>query len=93
MINYPKYLPVKMELMDGIDIDTISELRLHKRRYVLSNIIFAQDREENSKEYTVSTKLNTVWYYCDNNNNVSQLKEYLLNNAYILYFTRIDSTL
>jgi ubiquitin C-terminal hydrolase len=79
--------------MDGLDLDKISDINLHKRRYSLSNIIFTQDKDENVKEYTVSTKINSVWYYCDNNNNVSILKEYLLNNSYVLYYTRIEATL
>lgn len=93
ILNYPKYLIVKMELINGLELEKISQIKLHKKMYALSNIIFTQDKEENIKEYTVSTKLNAVWYYCDNNNNVSILKDYSLNNTYVLYYSRIDATL
>ena len=93
IINYPKYLLIKIELMDGLDIDLMNEITILKKKYILNNIIFAQDKDENINEYCVSTKLNGVWYHCDNNNVVSIKKDNLLNNSYILYYSRVEATL
>jgi hypothetical protein len=91
IINYPKYLLIKLPLMQGLDIDKISEIKIQKREYNLSNIIFSEIDEDSINKYTFSTKINSIWYYC-NNNNVSTLKGYLLDNCYVLYFSRVEKT-
>ena len=93
ILNFPKYLLIKLKLIDGLELDKIMEIKLRKKLYTLANIIFTQDREENLKEYSISTKISNSWFYCDNNNNVSILRDYSLNNSYLLYYTRQESTL
>ena len=92
ILNYPKYLLIKIELIKGLDIDKINDIRIIDMEYRLNNIIFAQEKEENSHEYCVSTNINGVWYHCDNNNVVSIRTHNLLNNSYILYYNKVEST-